>query len=90
MPFTRCAEGFRVLNLNRPDRAVVFSSDGKVLETSMDDIEVRIARDYLEKNLIYGGLRCRSITNTKLQGIIFTSHLTALLSVCMCTPVTVN
>ena len=22
--FTRCAEGFRVLNLNRPDRAVVF------------------------------------------------------------------
>lgn len=40
--FTRCAEGFRVLNLNRPDRAVVFSSDGKVLETSMDDIEVRI------------------------------------------------
>ena len=24
--FTRCAEGFRVLNLNRPDRAVVFSS----------------------------------------------------------------
>ena len=48
--FTRCAEGFRVLNLNRPDRAVVFSNDGKVLETSMDDIEVRIAGDYLEKN----------------------------------------
>ena len=44
--FTRCAEGFRVLNLNRPDRAVVFSSDGKVLETSMDDIDVRIARDF--------------------------------------------
>ena len=48
--FTRCAEGFRVLNLNRPDRAVGFSKDGKVLETSMDDIEVRIAGDYLEKN----------------------------------------
>lgn len=27
--FTRCTEGFRVLNLNRPDRAVVFSNDGK-------------------------------------------------------------
>ena len=40
--FTRCTEGYRVLNLNRPD--------GKVLETSMDDIEVRIAGDYLEKN----------------------------------------
>ena len=25
-------------------------TDGKVLETSMDDIEVRIAGDYLEKN----------------------------------------
>lgn len=48
--FTRCAEGFRVLNLNRPDKAVVFSDAGKVLETSMDDIEVRIAGDYLEKN----------------------------------------
>lgn len=34
-------------NLTRDtDRAVVFSSDGKVLETSMDDIEVRIARDF--------------------------------------------
>ena len=42
--------GYRVLNLNRPDRAAVFSKDGKVLETSMDDIEVRIAGDYLEKN----------------------------------------
>ena len=44
--FTRCTEGYRVLNLN----AAVFSKDGKVLETSMDDIEVRIAGDYLEKN----------------------------------------
>lgn len=48
--FTRCTEGYRVLNLNRPDSAAVFSKDGKVLETSMDDIEVRIAGDYLEKN----------------------------------------
>ena len=40
--FTRCTEGYRVLNLNRPDRAAVFSKDGKVLETSMDDIEVRL------------------------------------------------
>lgn len=48
--FTCCEEGFRVLNLNRPDRAVMFSNDGKVLETSMDDIEVRIVGDYLKKN----------------------------------------
>ena len=48
--FTHCTEGFRVLNLNHPDHAVVFSDSGKVLETSMDDIEVRIAGDYLKKN----------------------------------------
>ena len=48
--FTRCTEGFRVLNLNHPDHVVVFSDSGKVLETSMDDIEVRIAGDYLKKN----------------------------------------
>ena len=38
--FTRCTEGYRVLNLNRPDRATVFSKEGDALETSMDDIEV--------------------------------------------------
>ena len=32
-------------NLNRPDKAVVFSKDGEVLETSMDNIELNIARD---------------------------------------------
>ena len=48
--FTQCPEGYRVLNLNRPDRAVVFSKDGKVLETSMDDIEGSIAEGYLKKN----------------------------------------
>ena len=48
--FTRCAEGFRVLNLNHPDHAVVFSDSGKVLETSMDDIEIQIVRTYWEKN----------------------------------------
>ena len=31
--FSRCPEGFRVLNLNRPDRAVVFSPAAEVLET---------------------------------------------------------
>ena len=48
--FKRCKEGYRVLNLNRPDRATVLSLDGKVLETSMDDIEIRIVINYLEKN----------------------------------------
>ena len=39
-----------VMHLPVAQRDSVFSNDGKVLETSMDDIEVRIAGDYLEKN----------------------------------------
>ena len=48
--FSRCANGYRVLNLNRADKATVFSPKLEVLETSMDDIEIQIARGYLEKN----------------------------------------
>ena len=48
--FTRCKEGFRVLNLNCPNKAVVLSDNAEVLETSMDDIEIQIVRDYLQKN----------------------------------------
>lgn len=48
--FSRCDNGFRVLNLNLPDRAVVLTANGEVLETSMDDIEVRIVIDYLARN----------------------------------------
>ena len=43
-------EGFRVLNLNCPDKAVVLSKNDEVLETSMDDIEIQIVKDYLKKN----------------------------------------
>lgn len=48
--FTRDPKGFRVLNLNQPDKAAVFSELGEVLETSMDDIELRIALDYFIAN----------------------------------------
>lgn len=48
--YTKAAIGYRVLNLKNPERAVVFSRDGEVLETSMDDIEISIARGYLQKN----------------------------------------
>ena len=34
--FSLCPEGYRVLNLNCPDKATVFSPDMDVLETSMD------------------------------------------------------
>lgn len=48
--FTRCEEGFRVLNLNRPDRAIVISIAGETLETTMDDIEIKIVKDYYQNN----------------------------------------
>ena len=41
--FTREDDGIHVLNLNSPDKAVVFNTDGEVQETTMDDIELSIA-----------------------------------------------
>ena len=49
--FTKCYIGFRVLNLNRLDKALVLSFDGEVLETTMDDIEIQIVEDYYNNNL---------------------------------------
>lgn len=51
--FKRCEEGVQVLNLHRTDKAVVFSYQGEVLETSMDDIELCIVSDYLKENKKY-------------------------------------
>lgn len=48
--FTKCEEGYRILNLNRPNQAVVLSEDGETLETTMDDIEIQIVKDYYKKN----------------------------------------
>jgi len=51
--FTLEDDRIRVLNLNSPDKAVVFSADGEVLETTMDDIELSIACRYLQQNQKY-------------------------------------
>ena len=51
--FTREDDRIHVLNLNSPDKAVVFDTDGEVLETTMDDIELSIASRYLQQNLKY-------------------------------------
>lgn len=51
--FTRNDERIQVLNLNCPKKAVVFSTDGEVLETTMDDIELSIASRYLQQNKKY-------------------------------------
>lgn len=49
--FTRDGDRIHVLNLNSPDKAVVFDAGGEVLETTMDDIELSIASRYLRQNL---------------------------------------
>jgi hypothetical protein len=51
--FTRNEDRIQVLNLNSPDKAAVFSANGQVLETTMDDIELSIASRYLQQNLKY-------------------------------------
>lgn len=48
--FSRREDGIQVLNLNNPDRASLLSLDGQLLETSMDDIEIRIVQDYYQRN----------------------------------------
>lgn len=55
MRFKKKAEQVFVLNLNKPDSATVMRLSGEVLETSMDDIELAIVQDYLQKNLKYMG-----------------------------------
>ena len=44
--FTRENGQIRVLNLNNLDKALVLSEDGRVLQTTMDDIEIRIVLYY--------------------------------------------
>lgn len=39
-----------VLNLNSPTTATVLDASGKVLETSMDDLELGIVLDYYRNN----------------------------------------
>lgn len=48
--FTKENELIRVLNLNNTDKSVVVDKTGKVLETSMDDIEIQIVINYLNNN----------------------------------------
>lgn len=48
--FTKENELIRILNLNNTDKSVVVDKTGKVLETSMDDIEIQIVLNYLKNN----------------------------------------
>ena len=51
--FTKSNDRISVLNLNKPDGAAVLRPSGEVLETSMDDIELSIVTEYLQRNLKY-------------------------------------
>lgn len=48
--FTKENGNIRVLNLNNPEKSVFMDNKERVLETSMDDIEIQIVKSYLEKN----------------------------------------
>lgn len=43
----------QVVQLDYPNHALVLSSDGEVLETSMDDVELEIVLGYWSKNQKY-------------------------------------
>ncbi len=48
--FTKANNVIRILNLNDTDKAVVLSSKGEMLETTMDDIELKLVMMYYDKN----------------------------------------
>lgn len=45
----------RVLNLHRPTSSAVFDMDGRMLETTMDDVELAIVSAYLKRDSKYLG-----------------------------------
>jgi hypothetical protein len=46
-------ESAKVVNLNTGEGVADFALDGTLIETSMDDIELDIARDVFEDSLTY-------------------------------------
>ena len=48
--FTKSGNAVRVLNLNDTDKAAVLSLNGEMLETTMNDIELKLVMIYYNKN----------------------------------------
>ena len=46
--FIKNKDKIDVINLNKENHAAVFFKDESLIETSMDDIELSIAKDYLK------------------------------------------
>lgn len=51
--FTRKNRNISVLNLRKPNRAMVISEDGKMLETNMDEIEQVIVQNIWKRDSEY-------------------------------------
>ncbi len=51
--FTKENNVIRILNLKNPERAMVISEDGKMLETNMDEIEQVIVLNIWKKDAEY-------------------------------------
>lgn len=51
--YTKVDKKIRILNLNNPSKAVSLDTQGNVLETSMDDIEIQLVKKYLSKNSMF-------------------------------------
>ena len=51
--FKKDFNNVRVLNLAKPNKAVMLSADGEILETDMDDIEISIVLNYYRRNKKY-------------------------------------
>lgn len=51
--YTRTDGNIRVLNLKNTKKAALINKDGEILETSMDDIELAIVKDYYQRNREY-------------------------------------
>lgn len=43
----------RVINLHRPTSSAVYDSHGRMLETTMDDVELAIVAGYLKRDAKY-------------------------------------
>lgn len=51
--FTKSDENIRVLNLNNTKSAAVLNSKGRVIETTMCEIELDILMDIYSRNKVY-------------------------------------
>lgn len=50
---TKCEEGIRVFDLNNGKGAAVFTSEGTLIESNMDDIELSVAKKYYSMGMKY-------------------------------------